>query len=511
MDTLIRNARVLTMNDAQAEYPRADILVRGTKIAAIGPDLPLSANDPQPNVIDASGLLAMPGLINAHLHSPGNLLKGMLQDTPLEIFMLYEVPPFSDKPPAPQLAYLRTLLGCLEMLKSGVTSVHDDAYFNPEPTPEAIDSIMQAYADSGMRATVAIDQPNVVEYDKYPYLFDLLTPTLRGQMDSAPRKSTGELLGLYRHLIDRWNGASDGRLRASVSCSALQRVTVEYLDGLEELSRAYGLPFNIHILETKLQRVLGKEKYGKSLVKLANDLGVLHERTQVIHAIWVDDADIELLAQSGCSVAHNPVCNLKLGSGIMPFRRLRDAGVRICFGSDEAASDDAINMWTVAKVAGLVHTISNPDYGTWPEAWEILWALIRGGARAMRLHDFVGVLAPGYEADLILLDLNTLSFTPLNDLKRQLVFCENGSSVVLTMVAGRVVVERGKVLTVEEEAIKAQVRENVPLFREEMQRAAESARELEPYYREMYKRAVSQDVGMNRWSGLAVEPPGISS
>ena len=119
----------------------------------------------------------------------------------------------------------------------------------------------------------------------------------------------------------------------------------------------------------------------------------------------------------------------------------------------------------------------------------------------MRLEGQVGVLAPGYEADLILVDLNTLAFTPLNDLKRQLVYCENGSSVVLTMVAGKIVVENGKILTVDEEAIKAEVREIMKDYQVELQKTEAAANKLEPYYREMYMKCARADVGMNRWVG----------
>lgn len=190
----------------------------------------------------------------------------------------------------------------------------------------------------------------------------------------------------------------------------------------------------------------------------------------------------------------------------MTFRRHKNAGINICLGSDEACTDDTHNMWIVAKVAGLIHSITDPEYRNWPKAQEILWCLTRGGARAMRMDGKVGVLAPGYEADLILVDLNTLNFTPLNDLYRQLVYCETGSSVVLTMVAGKVVYEDGKLHTVDEEAIKEEAREIMKSYRKNMEKTWEAARLLEPYYREMYLRTARQDIGMSRWVEGKVDP-----
>jgi 5-methylthioadenosine/S-adenosylhomocysteine deaminase len=307
------------------------------------------------------------------------------------------------------------------------------------------------------------------------------------------------MLDLYQYLLDKWHNTCEGRVQAGVSVSAPQRVTVDYFGALSNLSKNYDIPFDIHILETKLQRVLGEQKYGKSLVRYVNDLGFLDERVMVIHAIWVDDFDVDLMAAAGCSVAHNPVCNLRLGSGVMTFRRHKNAGINICMGSDEACTDDTHNMWIVGKVAGLIHSITDPEYRNWPKAPEILWCLTRGGARAMRNEGKVGVVAPGYEADLILVDLGTLNFTPLNDIYRQLVYCETGSSVVLTMVAGKTVFENGRLLSVDEEAIKAEARELMKSYRKDMEKTWEAARKLEPYYREMYRRCAAADVGMNRW------------
>jgi len=289
-----------------------------------------------------------------------------------------------------------------------------------------------------------------------------------------------------------------------VSCSAPQRVTPDYFAALDELSRTHDLPFYIHMLETKLQRVLGEEKFGgRSLIRYVHDLGFLSERLNIIHSVWVDDADIALIAEAGSVVAHNPISNMRLGSGVMPFRRLRDAGVPICLGTDEAIADDAINMWLVAKITGLIHNLSDPDYERWPTATEVLDCLIRGGAKAMRQADRLGRIEAGCQADLIMVDLDTLPFTPLNDLRRQLVYCESGGSVRLTMVAGKVVVENGRVTTVDEAALRAEARENAERFARNQGVVDQAAAELQPYYRDMYLKAAARPVGMNRWVGDA--------
>ncbi|MDB5848393.1 MAG: hypothetical protein JWP29_2145 [Rhodoferax sp.] len=499
---IVRHARVLALDDAGHDWADADIVIHGGHIAAIGPGAAAAWAGPVDRSIDAQGLLAMPGLINAHFHSPGNFMKGSLEGMPLELFMLYEVPPLASSATgdeaiaqADRLTYVRTLLGAVEMLRRGITTVHDDAYHVPLVTTGGLDAMLQAYADAGIRATVAIDQPNIVEYDKYPFLRELLPPDEIARMDAAPLQNEAELLAAYGHLIDRWHGAAGGRLRAAVSCSAPQRVTPSYFRALSALSRAHDLPFNIHILETRLQRVLGQEVFGESLVKYVHRLGLLDERMMVIHAIWVDDEDIALLAASGCTVAHNPVCNLRLGSGIMPWRKLTDAGVPLCLGTDEMNTDDTTNLWAVAKLAGMIHSLADADSARWPQAREVLHAATRGGARAIRREGELGQLKVGCVADLCLIDLDTHAFTPLNDLQRQLVYCESGSSVRMTMVAGRIVCENGQVNTIDERALRAEAR----ALNASLQAAAASqsgdAERLAPYYRAMLARAQAIAIG----------------
>lgn len=172
---VVRNARVLAMDDAQHDWPRADLVIEDGILQAVGPDAARGWPRSFAREIDGAGLLAMPGLVNAHFHSPGNFYKGSLDGLPLEVFMLYEVPPLAtDDATGTRHGYVGTMLGAVEMLRRGVTAVHDDAFHVPTASEASVDAIMEAYADAGIRATVAIDQPNVVEYDKFPYLRELL-------------------------------------------------------------------------------------------------------------------------------------------------------------------------------------------------------------------------------------------------------------------------------------------------------------------------------------------------
>jgi 5-methylthioadenosine/S-adenosylhomocysteine deaminase len=496
MSILLRGARVLTLDAADTEHAQADILIQGTLIAAVGPNL--TPVDPPEMVIDARGLIAMPGLINGHFHSQANLMAGSVASRPLELFMLYEVPPLGDRLPDPRLIYLQTMLGAVEMLRAGVTAVHDDAFHNPWPTRTSIDAVMSAYRDSGLRATVSINHPNRPELDKLPFLAEILPPDIRAEVEAIRIAPLDELIGLYRWFHGKWHDVADGRLRIAVSNSAPQRVTEEYFAFLSAFSREHDLPFDIHILETKLQRVLGIERFGKSLVKLVHDLGFLDERMLVVHAIWIDTDDMDLLADSGCTIAHNPICNLRLGSGVMPFRQLRDRSIPIALGTDERSADDTINLWAAMKQAGLIHQITDPDDRRWPTPMEVLNAATNGGARGMRLAN-LGRIEAGCLADIILLDTDSLAFTPMNDLRRQLVYSQTGSSVVTSIVAGRIVMRDGRVLTVDEAALRAEIRERQAEIDADIAATTRAANRLEPYWRAMYQKAVAVDVGFTRW------------
>ncbi len=217
--------------------------------------------------------------------------------------------------------------------------------------------------------------------------------------------------------------------------------------------------------------------------------------------MWVDADDMADIAAADAVVAHSPSGNLRCGSGIMPFRALLDAGVTVALCTDEATVEDTSSLWNVGRLAALLHKIDHPDFSTWPTAAEIIEAMTRGGARAMGLVEDIGRIRVGARADIVLIDMDGPVYTPFVNLANHLVYGEDGRSVWLVMVDGRVVVRDGRVLTVDEDAVRAEVRELMPAWLRAIEPAAQWAERLRPAFEEVVRRAALQDVGVNRWAG----------
>lgn len=509
MSVLFTNFFLYEPEHLDAMHGPTDLLVVGNRVAAIGPharaafDEGFTEGGPHRTIDGKAEKLIVPGLINAHFHSPANHLKGSLRSLPLELFMLFESPPDDALTPTPREAYLRTMLGALEMIRTGTTTVQDDAFLMPFPSPEIIDAVMAAYADSGMRASVALDQPELSEVDKLPLSPTDHHPSPAALSAPAPMDAAG-LLEMQDYLISRWHGAEGGRLTAALSVSAPQRVSTEYFEALNDLSLRHHIPLFSHMLETKVQRTLATTQprfAGRSLVQYTADLGLLSERMNVIHAVWVDDHDLDLIASAGATIAHNPVSNLRLGSGVAPFRRFKDHHITTCLGVDEAICDDSCNMWGVVKMAGLIHNVTGFDSDQWPSPREVLESLWAGGAAALLRSDELGAVREGFLADLVVLNLRSRAFTPFNDLRGQLVYCESGNSVEITMVNGRILFEDGAVQTVDESALLDEAREVFARKRPAVDAARAQAAPLIPYYKGLVQQAAVTDVGMNRWVG----------
>jgi cytosine/adenosine deaminase-related metal-dependent hydrolase len=251
-----------------------------------------------------------------------------------------------------------------------------------------------------------------------------------------------------------------------------------------------------------MQQVTGEVFYGKSIVRHLYDLGVLTPRTSIVHGIWITDEDIQILADCQVTVLHNPGSNIILGSGMMPLRKLREAGINIALGVDEGIQSQW-NPFEMMRTAALMHKISDADYQHWSTSSEILSMATRGGARSELMEHEIGCLAEGMKADVILVDMNNTYFTPLNNIKNQLVYCEPGHSVTTSIINGKLVMLEKKILTVDVDQLLEEARSMMPDYWKvhEARDTLKFPRIVRPYVEDIYRRVVQTPTGLNRWIG----------
>lgn len=456
---LIRGCALLAPYESRRLRYDQDILIVGNRIQAVGPSGTLAYNPFHVDrVLSGEGRLAMPGLVNSHTHSLENLLHATSPSLPLELWLI----PLFNTPTewSPHFVYLSALLGAIEMLKSGTTAVLDHLWTHAGVELAYLDATMQAYSDVGIRAAVAPsieDQDLVLEegarygidFPEHPFIQRFaLWPSIERQMTTLDE------------FMSIWHNAEDGRLRCLVGPSGIHWCSQQLLRQCRALAELYGTGIHLHAVETELQATVIREKLGQGGIAYLDKMGVLRPGTSLAHAIWLEDGDLHLLAKTGTTVVHNPVSNLRLGSGRFPFIEALNQGVTVALGSDGSASNDTQNMFDVLKLTGLIHNHPDDDYKKWPRPAEILEAATQGGATALGMADELGEIAPGQLADLVLLDLEATPFVPLRDASLHLVYCENGSSVDTVIVNGKVVIERGAITTVDEQAIRDEIREH---------------------------------------------------
>lgn len=498
MKTLFRNATILAMDKThRTSTSSGDLLVADGRIAAIGPHLAADGA----RIIDATNKLLMPGLVNAHTHSSETFLRGRYERMPLEIWLLYAYPLLMGPQVDKRLVYLRSALLAIESLKNGVTTLCDDFFDSPGHDIERLGCAFSAYEDVGIRANVSSAVMNIHTLDALPYAREIMPEELKAKLDFGQPMTAAAYTDYCDTVFSSLHGRANGRLRFMVAPSAPQRCTADMLQACYELALRHGVPMHTHVLETKTQAMTGPEFYGKSLIAHLHDLGVLGPNTTIAHSVWVSDADIDLMGEAGCSVAHNAISNLKLGAGIAPIRRLLDAGVHIGLGTDGISSNDTARIFDVMRIAALVQSATGPDFGNWLNADEALTMATIGGARTAMLDGVTGSLETGKVADLLMLDLNSTAFTPLNDIGKHLVYSENGRSIELVMVDGRIAVENDRMTLIDEGEILAEIRERMPAYLATHAKLERTNAIFEPAMAEIHRRATCAEIGFSRYIG----------
>lgn len=498
---LIAGGRVLR-HDGDVHHPAlADILIEGDRIARIEPGLAGSAVAAKAQVIDACDKLVVPGFVDAHYHSHDVLLKGSFETMPLDTWMISALLPSYPKRSTEEVR-ARTLMGAAELIHGGVTTVQDMLTIFPF-SEEHLDTVMQAYADIGIRVVFAMQVGDRTGLEAVPYWKQTVPERYHSYLASfvAPFEGTTPLevvTAQYNRLHDY-----HPRIKWGLAPSIPQLCSTELLEGLGQLAADKGLKIFTHNCDGKSFTLADRSRYKEfdgSSVKYLHALGLLGPQTSLVHSIWVRPDEIELMAETGVHVNLIPAGNLKTKSGIAPFRAYLDAGVSIGLGTDNSSNGDAQNMFHVMKFFTGLAAVCNPDPGP-PTAQDTLRLATLGGADCVGLAGEVGDLQPGMKADLSILDLSNPNFVPLNSATRQLVFTESGQSVETVVIDGRVVMRDRKLQTIDEGELRDAVEVVMPGLLKDRDTVAGRIQEIYPYLLDAWRKVQAHDLGMQRYVG----------
>lgn len=421
VDLLVSNGTVLTMDDSETVIEDGAVAVSGSMISDVGP---ASAFDELKTSqhIDASGGIIMPGLVNTHTHLPMSLFRGLADDLPLTVWLNDYMFMAEQKYLNPESIRIGTRLSCAEMLLSGITTCCDGYFFENE--------IAEAVQQTGMRAVLGHG------------VIDFPAPGAPDPVQNLKNAAD---------FMETWQGRSS-LITPSVFCHSPYTCANETLKTAKTAAVDRDLLFQIHAAETQTEREQSLSQHGLSPIGHLDQIGILDTRTLLVHAVWIDASDIEVIARRGASVSHNPESNMKLASGIAPVPDLLASGVTVGLGTDGCASNNSLDLFSEMDTAAKLHKAHKLD-PTVMAAKNLLKMATISGAGAIGLDDHIGSIVPGKQADLIVLDIRKPHLVPMYNPVSHITYAVCGSDVRDVIVGGNVVVRNRRLLTMEQEAL----------------------------------------------------------
>ncbi|KLU54307.1 N-ethylammeline chlorohydrolase [Paenibacillus sp. VT-400] len=420
MSILIQQATILTMKDADAPFT-GDIRVEGDRITQIADHI---VPHPQDEIIDGRNKVAMPGLINAHQHTPMSLLRGFSDDLKLMDWLERKMLP-AEARMNPEDIYWGAKLSIAEMIRSGTTAFAD-MYIH-------MNEIAEAVKQTGMRAS--------------------LTRGMVFMEDDGGRRLQEAI-----DLVQRWSGAADGRITTMYGPHSPYTCPMEPLREVIAMAVTEDIPLHIHLAETKEEVVKIRERYGMTPTEYLEEAGMFEQAHVLLaHGVHLNRRDIGRLKGMRGGVAHNPVSNLKLGCGIAPITEMLAQGINVGIGTDGAGSATTVDMFEEIKAATWLQKL---DYGdpTRLPAKDVLSMATRGSASLLGLQDDVGMLEVGCKADLILIDLAKPHLQPVHEVESLLAYSVNGADVDTMIVNGQILMRGRKLLTIDEDELYREVK-----------------------------------------------------
>jgi 5-methylthioadenosine/S-adenosylhomocysteine deaminase len=420
---LIRGGIVLPLEGRRIAHDPGSVLMDGDRIVAVGPVEEVDRQAENATVVDAAEHVVLPGLHNTHLHS--GLLRGTAESMSLWDWLKTYVDP-AHRVMTPEIAEAASLLCYTESLRFGTTSVMDMWRF--------MEGSARAAERVGIRATLV---PYVADLEGFDYF---------------------ETLETNRRLLETHREGAGGRVRTWVGLEHLLYCSSQAFRSAMALAEEFDTGLHTHSSETTWEVEESIQRYGRRPIEEFAERGILSERTVVAHCVWLDDHEIDLMAETGTAVAHCPCSNMKLSSGPARVGDFRRAGIEVGLGSDGEKENNNLDMFEEMKFASLLQKVSTLDPTT-GDPWDVLNMATLSGARALGLGSITGSLEPGKRADVITVDLRRLHTTPVLhgedfNVAAHLVFSSSGADVDHVWVDGRLLVEGGRVLSVDVEEVR---------------------------------------------------------
>jgi 5-methylthioadenosine/S-adenosylhomocysteine deaminase len=416
MQTVLRADLAVTMDPALGIVERPEVVLDDGRIVSVRsraeePDGPPEAPTEDVWELEVPDGILLPGFVNAHTHAGMTLLRGFADDLPLREWLEEKIWP-AERHIDGEDVHVGTLLACAEMAAAGVTTFADMYLY--------MDGAAEAVERAGIRTVLA------------PGIFAFLGPV----EDTIEEVS---------ELVRRWDGKAGGRIRAVLGPHAVYTCPPDFLREVAVAAADLGVGTHIHLSETRREVEDAKQQWGMTPIQIAAETGILEAGCLAAHCVWVDDADIALLVESGAGVAHNPRSNMKLASGVAPVQRLLDAGIAVGLGTDGAASTNQLTMFEEMRVASLLQKVTSGRPTALP-AETVLEMATLGGARAVGLDDEIGSLTPGKRADVVVVRIDRAGVVPAHDPISTLVYSAQDQDVAWVFCDGEAVARDGRPL-----------------------------------------------------------------
>ena len=427
-DLVIHNGTIVTVNATFEIIPDGLLCIKAGKLQRIESR---SGNQTLPaakEAIDAGGGLIMPGLVNTHTHLPMTLFRGLADDLPLDIWLNKHIFPAEGAHINPDNVRWGALLACAEMLLSGTTTCCDGYFLE--------DQVAKAIRTSGMRAVLAQG------------VIDFPAPGVPDPMEN---------IKIPQAFCAKWHNPTS-LITPSTFCHSAYTCSAETLKKAKAHCVDNGLLFQIHAAETQNEWQQIQDEHQFTPIEYLERLGILDEDTLLIHCVWINDEDIEIIAARNASVSHNPESNAKLAAGIAPVPKLLTAGITVGLGTDGCASNNNLDMLHEMDMVAKLHKVDTFD-PTMMNATTVVKMATIEGARAIGLGAHIGSLEVGKQADLIVIDTQTPHLTPIYHPESHMVYTAKSSDVRDVVVDGCVLVKDRNVLSLDVEEIMAKVRE----------------------------------------------------